>query len=195
MRRRRLRAALLVVVATALAGIGYGVFQRMSVGRTRALLELGADFLPEAAQRIRNFRRVKMANGRVVWEITAEDAQYYQKQDEVVVREPRLTVYLENGTRRAQIAGTEGRIGLEGPEVRTVTLRGAVTARLDDLELETDEATYDSAADLLRAPGTVQIRGQRIDVRGRGLEVAVTPQQLRLLENVETVVRTAHAAS
>jgi len=195
MRRRRLRAAVLVVVAVALAALGYGVARNVAQRPVRTLRELGKDFLPEAAQRIRNFRRVKMEKGRMVWEITAEDAQYYEKQDEVVVRQPRLTVYLEDGTRQARISGSEGLIALTGQELRTVTLRGTVTARLDDLEVNTDEAVYDRATDVLRAPGLVTIRGEQIDLRGRGLEVEVTPQQVRLLEGVHTVLQARHATS
>ena len=50
MRRTRLRAALLVVVSAALAGIGYLVSRNMIARRVRGLEALGKDFLPEVAQ-------------------------------------------------------------------------------------------------------------------------------------------------
>jgi len=188
MRRTRLRAALLVVVAAALVTIGYQVSR--SIGRRpRTWRDLGADFLPQAAQHIRNFRRVKVENGRTMWEITAQDATYFEKQDEVVVREPRVTLFVADGNRQAHIAGTEGRLALDGREVRTLTLRGTVVVQLDDLKLVTDEATYDRARDLIRAPGAVTITGQTLDVRGRGMEFEIAPQQMRLLDDVHTVVR------
>jgi len=195
MRRTRLRAALLVVVAAALAGIGYQVSRTIIVRRTRTWLDLGADFLPQAAQHIRNFRRVKVENGRTVWEITAQDAQYFEKQSEMVVREPRVTLFMASGGRQAHIAGTEGRLTLDGREVRAVTLRGSVIVQLDDLRLVTDEATYEREHDLIRAPGAVTITGRTLDVTGRGMELEVTPQHMRLLDDVHTVVRSSASTS
>ena len=71
MRRSRLRAGLLVVVAIALAGIGYRVWRNVVERTPRSLAELGVELLPEVAQHIQNFHRVKVKNGHMVWEIKA----------------------------------------------------------------------------------------------------------------------------
>jgi LPS export ABC transporter protein LptC len=195
MRRTRLRAALLVVVAAALVGIGYEVSRSIRARKGHTRLDLGADFIPEVAQHIRNFRRVKVEHGRMMWEITAEDARYFEKQDEVVVREPRVTLFLSDGARQAHIAGTEGHLRLEGRELRMLTLQGSVMVQLDDLEMRTETATYERTRDLITAPGPVSIRGRTLDVRARGMEVEITPQHVRLLDDVHTVVRSNAAAS
>src|SRR5437016_5810265 len=109
MRRTRLRAGLLVVVAAALAGIGYEVSRTVGARRARTLADLGSDFLPTVAQHIRSFRRIKVEKGRTLWEITARDAHYYDKQDEIVVREPQMTLDLADSERRAHVSGTERR--------------------------------------------------------------------------------------
>ncbi|HLK12852.1 MAG TPA: LPS export ABC transporter periplasmic protein LptC [Candidatus Binatia bacterium] len=195
MRRTRVRAALLVVVATALAGIGYEVSRSVAARHARTPLDLGADFLPEAAQHIQTFKRIKVERGRTVWEITADDARYFEKQDGIVVREPRVTLFLESG-RQVHIRGTEGQLGLEGGhDLRTFMLRGEVVVQLDDLELHTDQATYTRANDLITAPGAVTIHGKTLDVWGTGMEVEVTPQKIRLLRDVKTRVRGADAAT
>ena len=195
MRRTRLRAALLLVVAAALGGIGYLVSRNVAARRIDPLRELGQDFLPQVAQRIQNFRRVKVKNGRAVWQITAKDAQYFEKGQQIVVHEPRMTLYLEDGKREAHIAGNEGRLQLDGRELESLTLRGGVAVQLDDLRLETEEATYDRARDLLTSPGAVIMRGRTIEVHARGMEVQVGPQHVRLLDAVRTVVRSGAAAS
>jgi LPS export ABC transporter protein LptC len=195
MRRTRLRAGLLVVVAAALGGIGYEVSRTVGAHRARTLADLGSDFLPTVAQHIRSFRRIKVEKGRTLWEITARDAQYFDKQDEIIVREPQITFYLADGVRRAHVSGAEGRLVLAGRELKTFTLRGGVTVRLDDLEVETGEATYDRARDLITSPGPVRMRGRTLDVSGRGMEVQVTPQHVRLLEDVHTTVRSDAAPS
>src|SRR5207253_10996684 len=139
MRRTRLRAGLLVVVAAALVGIGYEVSRTVGARRARTLADLGSDFLPTVAQHIRSFRRVKVEKGRTLWEITARDAQYFDKQDEIVVREPQMTFYLADGQRRAHVLGVEGRLVLAGHELPSPTLRGDVTGKLDQPEVQSVE--------------------------------------------------------
>jgi LPS export ABC transporter protein LptC len=195
MRRTRLRAALLLVVVAALGGIGYLVSRNVAARRTDPLRELGADFLPQVAQRIQNFRRVKVKDGRTVWQVTAKDAQYFEKRSQVVVREPRMTLYLDDGKRQVVIAGEEGDMVVDGRELQRFTLRGNVSVQMDDMQLQTDEATYDRAADLLTAPGVVTMRGPTLEVRGRGMEVNVGPQLVHLLADVHTVVRSNAAQS
>lgn len=189
MRRSRLRAGLLIVVAAALAGIGLATWQNVSARRPHTIADLGADFLPEVAQHIQTFRRVKLKNGKAVWEVEAEDAQYYENDQQVVVRKPKVTFYLENGQRRAELVGAEGRLTLDGKELAAVTLTGEVVLVFDDLVLRTEVATYDHAADRIDAPGAVSIRGKTLDVHGEGLQMDVTPRRVRLLSGVHTVLK------
>jgi len=188
MRRTRLRAALLVVVSAALAGLGYLVSRNVIARRVRGLEALGKDFLPEVAQRIQNFHRVKREHGRTVWEITAREARYFEQDNQIVVLEPRMTFFLKNDGRATHVASAEGRLTLEGRELQRVTLKGNVSVQLDDMEMQTDEATYDTTRDLITAPGIVTMHGRALRVQGRGMEVDVGPQHVRLLEDVHTTV-------
>jgi LPS export ABC transporter protein LptC len=187
MRKTRLRAALLIIVAAAIAGIGWQVSHGLWSRKTRTVHDL-ADFLPKVAQHIRNFRRVKVEHGRTVWEITAQDAQYFEKHDQVVVREPRVTFFMKDG-RQAQVAGTEGRLTIKEHELAAFTLKGSVKVDLNGLQLETEEAVYDREHDLITAPGPVALRGTTLEVHGNGMEIHVTPQQFRVLSDVRTVLR------
>jgi len=190
MRRSRLRAGLLVVVAIALAGIGYRVWRNVVERTPRSLAELGVELLPEVAQHMQNFHRIKVKNGRMVWDIKADDAQFFDKENAVVVRAPELSVYTSTGTLQAWLTGKEGRLALDDEkEVTSVTLTGAVVVWLNDIELSTDVATYEREHDLITAPGSVTIKGRDLDVRAKGMEVDVTPQRIRLLDAVHTVLR------
>ena len=191
MRRSRLRAGLLVVVAMALTGIGYRVWRNVAERTPRSLGELGVELIPEVAQHMQNFHRIKVKNGHMEWEIKADDAQYYQKQNEIVVRVPEVTIYTEQGVQRAWLTGKEAHLGLvdDGKEVGSMELRGDVILWLDDLELRTDTATYDRDRDLITAPGAVTITGRTMNVNADGMEVDVTPQHIRLLENVHTLLK------
>lgn len=188
MQRSRLRVALLAVVVAALTGIGVATWQNVRARQPRTVADLGADFLPDVAQHIQNFRRVKVKDGKAVWEVEADDAQYTDNNN-VVVRNPRVTFHLEGENRRAFLVGAEGHLTLDGKELSAVTIKGDVVLQLDELEFRTDEARYDRAADRIAAPGVVTIRGKTLDVRGLGMEVEVTPRRVHLLREVHTVLR------
>src|SRR3989475_6993244 len=158
MRRKRVRTALLIVVGAALGGIGYLVSRNVVAHRANPLEELGRDFLPQVAQRIQNFRRVKVEHGRMMWEITARDAQFFEQEDQIVVLEPRVTFFMKEEGRQAHLKGSEGRITLEGHEMRAVTLRGRVAVQLDDMELEAEERTYDRAHALSTSPAAASVQ-------------------------------------
>ena len=189
MQRSRLRVALLAVVAAALVGIGAATWQNMHARQPRTVADLGADFLPDVAQHIQNFRRVKVKDGKAVWQVGADDAQYFEGDQQVVVQKPRVTFFMQDSSRHAELVGTEGCLTLAGKELATVTLTGEVVLVLDDLEFRTDEANYDHAADRIAAPGFVTIHGKTLDVSGHGLEVDVTPQRVRILGDVHTVLK------
>ena len=197
MRRSRLRAGLLVVVAMALTGIGYRVWRNVAERTPRSLGELGVELIPEVAQHMQTFHRINVKNGHTEWEIKADDAQYYEKQNEIVVRVPEVTIYTEEGVQRAWLTGKEAHLGLvdDGKEVGSMELRGDVVLWLDDLELRTDTATYDRDRDLITAPGAVTITGRTMNVNADGMEVDVTPQHIRLLENVHTLLKPNAAGS
>lgn len=194
MRRRRVRATLLVVVAAALVGIGYQVVTSVRAVRQRPGRSIVLD-LPAVAQHIRDFRRVKTKNGKPVWEVKAAEARYFDDQDAIVVRAPEVVFFFDDGTRRAALSGAEGRLQLTGQELETVTVSGDVRLVLDDLEFRTKEASYDRARDLIAAPGAVTVTGRRLDVQADGMEVLVTPQRVRLLAQVRTVLRPDVAGS
>ena len=187
--------ALLAVVAAALGGIALATWQNVRAKQPRTIADLGADFLPDVSQHIQNFRRVKLKNGKAVWEVKAEDAQYFEGDRQIVVRNPQVTFYLEGEGRHAELVGAEGRLTLDGKELEAVTLEGNVVLVIDDLEFRTEEAHYDHANDRIAASGIVTIRGKTLDVRGLGLEVDVTPRRVRLLRDVHTVLKSNAATS
>ena len=189
MRRKGLRAALLVVVAVALTGIGYLVNRSVTARRPHTILDLGDDFLPHVAQHIQHFRRVKVEHGRTAWEINARDAQYFEAGKEIVVHDPRMTFFLEKGDRQLHVSGEEGHLLLDGRELRGFTLKGTGVVQIDDIQIETEEATYNRAYDHITAPKLVTLHGRTLDVRGVGMEMHVGPQQVHLLSDVHTVLK------
>lgn len=196
MQRKQLRAVVLLVVVIAFGVIGYQTVRSMAVRKMKqGASALGEKLKAEVVQQMKTFKRIKIEKGRTVWEIEADEAQYLQDASQVVVKGPRVTVHLQDSDRTALISGTEGRITLDGTEVKHVELHGTVSVHYDDLELTTDVATYDQTNDTVRAPGPVTLKGNTVEVHALGMEVEVQAQRVHLLSEVQTVLRGHDAAT
>lgn len=186
MGRRGVRSLLLLVVSTALAGIAWQTWRSVQRSRVRDVAALVRDLVPDVTQHIREFRRVKLKDGRLVWEVEAAEAQYFEAEERIVVMAPRVVVHFEDEPRRAELSGREGHLDLSDRDLDGVRLEGDVRLVLDDMVLTTEQATYDRSRELVVAPGSVVIRGRQIDIEATGMEVELESQRLRLLADVHT---------
>jgi LPS export ABC transporter protein LptC len=188
--RKYLRMTLVLAFLIGLSSVGTLVARSMWRQHQKELLLRGLEILPGVSQHIQDFRRVKMKDGRKVWEVAAADARYFDATNTVVVRGPVLSWYLEDG-RRIGLEGDEGRIVLEDGDVARVELTGGIEVFLADYRVHAETAIYDRAADLITAPGAVEIDGDVLALRGRGMRVHVKNQTLSLDQNVSMVMQPA----
>ena len=185
--RRRLRwlvMGVLVVVLAAGAWLlqrGYAARQRAQ--QTRPFVEA----LPNVAQRIQNFHRVKVENGRKVWEVSAREAQYLEEEQLVVVDAPVVEIFLADG-RTVALRGKGGKVFLADRELKRVELEGDIDIELGDYAMHTDAAHYEAEGGVIVAPGQVRITGTGFELQGEHMEVNVSAQQLVLSEHVQTTL-------
>src|SRR5688500_9801240 len=97
--RKTRRRVLLLVVIVALGGVAYKVVETVSQARqeiaqnpTKAL-----DYLPDSALHVKDFRRAKVENGRKIWEVVGEEADYFKDQNQAVIKKPRFVYYDRKG--------------------------------------------------------------------------------------------------
>jgi LPS export ABC transporter protein LptC len=175
---------LVVLLVVGLVGVLVALVGRaVLVHRQSDLAQKGLDFIPEVAQRIQDFHRVQVRDGRKVWEIAAAEARYFDEEQRVDVREPNLQLYLSDG-KQVGIKGSSGRVSLDGKELKSVELEGGIEVSLANYKVETEYAVYDRARDLISAPGGVRISGSDLQAQGGAMEVEVGTQQLRLRRDV-----------
>jgi LPS export ABC transporter protein LptC len=193
--RKRLRLLLGGVLVLALAGVGLQLLHNRWMQRLRSLRTAELDFLPEVAQRIQNFRRVKMDGDRKEWEVAAREAQYFEDDHEIVVTGPEVSFYLEDGEGTVSLRGEHGRIRLDGREMDRVELEGGIEVHFQDYLVRTDRAVYERAADTVVSPA-VTISGNGIELRGGRMTIEMGAQTVRLDGKVATQLRGAeHDAS
>jgi LPS export ABC transporter protein LptC len=186
MQRAQLRLIVLALAVASLAWIGYRVAD-MLANRRQDAVDTALRLLPDAAQRLQEFRRVKLEHGRRVWELSAQEAQYFDDAQQAVVRGPEMVFYTD-GQEKARLSGEEGRLTFEGTDLRVVEMRGGVRVEGAGYVLETGVATYERARDVVVAPGSVRIAGHNLTVQGNEMEISVAARVLTLHRDVHVTL-------
>lgn len=181
--RKRLRQAVFGSVVLLLCTVGFLVGRSLWRQHRQDLAQKALEFIPGVSQHIRDFHRVKVQDGRKVWEVSAEDAQYFEDEKTVVVRAVVLSVFLRDG-RTVGLKGDEGRIALDGRDIARVEVTGAVEVAVADYTVRTERATYDHGQRQISTPGAVEISGHALELHGDRMEVDVDAERLHLVHHV-----------
>jgi LPS export ABC transporter protein LptC len=190
MSREQVRFVIALTVAVSLVIVGYYVATTLQAQRLREqdLAQLVKDVAPEAAQRMRNFRRAKIRDGKKVWEIAARQARYSQETNEIVVEGPEVSLFLKEGETIA-LRCKEGRVYLNDDEdVIRMEFSGELEMRVNDFVITTPNAVYESAHNTITSPGPVHIVGRGLAVEGQGYTVDVAEKRVTLNTNVRSTV-------
>lgn len=188
--RKRLRLSIGALVVVLLGSIGFLVGRSLWQQYQRDLAQKGLEFLPGVSQHIQDFHRVKVQDGRKVWEVSAQDAQYFEEANLIVVRAAVMELYLRDG-RTIGLKGDEARIVLAGREVQRVELNGSIEVTASDYLVRTDRAIYDHTRDLISTLGAVEISGRALQLRGDRMEVQVDTERVTLFRNVSMQLQPA----
>lgn len=172
-------AAVLLVLAAGAYLVGESLWRQSRLD----VVQKALDVLPGVAQHLQNFRRVQTEGGRTVWEVSADDARFFAADNIIMVRKPLIAWYPEEG-RRLGLQGDEGRVVLEGNDVRFVEMRGKVEVDLAEFRVEVGEAVYDRELERITAPGGIVIAGPNIDARGDDVVVELGERRLTVMSNV-----------
>lgn len=186
--KARLRIVIFLALIALLGGMGLMVRRAFQTNKEFEMAQKVLELVPDAAQRIKDFHRVQVRDGRKEWEIAAAEARYFDEEQKVVVRRPMLRLYLKDG-RSVGIQGEEGVVLLDGKELRSMDLDGSIEVSLADYTMRTASAHYDRAQDMISSPAEVEISGGDVDARGVGMQVEIAEQRFRLLRDVQMVVQ------
>lgn len=191
MSRYQVRFVTAVAAVLLMVGVVYHLTAtlRKQHQNAKIIAKMKADIVPEADQRLQNFRRVQVRDGKKIWEIAARQARYFEADGEVIVEAPEVSFYLTDGEVVALRCG-EGRLHM-GKDEKTITqmkLKNDLQIQIGEFSLRTQEAVYDSEHDTISSPGAVQITGRGLLVEGQGYTVDVADKRLTLNADVRTTV-------
>ncbi|MEA2627496.1 MAG: hypothetical protein QOD06_3541 [Candidatus Binatota bacterium] len=183
-RRRKIRWALAVVVSLCLGGIGYQVYRNVAAQGEKSIDGTALDgMLPEAVQWIQDFHRIEIKDGRKVWEVEGDEAQYLEDTGTVLVRAPRASMFMKDGD-EVTVKGGQGTLKFVGKDLEEVVLRDDVEIHFRDFVVRAPSATYHRKSQKIIARGAVSIVGERLEVQGTNMVVYVDDRRFQLRRNV-----------
>jgi LPS export ABC transporter protein LptC len=186
--RRRVRTLLGLALVVAVGAVGVQLARSQWAQHLRSLRTRELDFLPQVAQRIQNFRRVKMDGDRKVWEVAAREAQYFEEDRQIVVDEPRVSFFVKDDQGIVSVKGKQGKILLDGREMDRVDLEGDIELRFRDYLVQTERASYQRAEDAVVSPGAVVVTGNGLSLNADRMAVEMESQHVRFEGKVRTVL-------
>ena len=145
------------------------------------------DYLPEYSLQIKDFHRSKIENGRKVWELFGEEANYYREQKEAVIKKPRFYYYDKKGE-VAETKGDEAVVYLNEKELERMELRGGIEVTFQGYVLKSEEANYTPAKDQIVLPSRTTVVGEGISVEGGRMEVELEEKKIRMIQAVRTKI-------
>jgi LPS export ABC transporter protein LptC len=178
-----------MVILLSLAGVTYKVAQivRRVQKDVKSNPVKALDYLPESALRLKDFHRAKIENGRKVWELFGDEANYFKEQKEAVVKRPRFYYYDKNGN-IAETKGDEALVYLNEKELERMEVRGAIQVTFQGYVLKSEEANYLPAKDQIVLPTRTTVVGDGIEVEGERMEVELEDKKIRLVNAVKTKI-------
>lgn len=186
--RKRKRLILLVVILLSLGGVAYKVAESIWVMKAREFRKNPLkvlDYLPESALHMKDFRRAKIEDGRKVWELIGDEANYFKEQKEAVIKKPRFYYYGKKGE-TTETTGEVAHLYFNEKELEKMQLQGRIQVTYQGYVLKSDEAIYLPAKEQIVLPSRASMVGDGVELEGSRMEVELGDKKIRLLRNVKT---------
>ena len=188
--RKRKRLILLGVIFLALGGVVYKVAESIWIMKTQEIRKnplKALDYIPESALHMKDFRRAKIEDGRKVWELFGDEANYFKDQKEAVIKKPRFYYYNKNGE-TAETTGDTARLFFNEKEMEKMQLNGEIQVTYQGYVLKSEEAIYLAAEQRIFLPTRATVAGDGLEVEGARMEVELEAKKVRLVQNVKTKI-------
>lgn len=187
--RKARRSILLLAILLSLGGVAFKVteiMRRMHKDIKANQIKV-LDYLPESNLRLKDFHRAKIEDGRKVWELFGEEANYFKEQKEAVIKKPRFYYYDKKGD-VAETKGDEALLYLNEKQLERMDLRGAVQVTFQGYVLKSEEANYLPAKDQIVLPNHTTVVGDGLALEGSSMEVELEAKKIRLVHAVKTKI-------
>jgi LPS export ABC transporter protein LptC len=136
-----------------------------------------------ADSRIEKIRFVEEKQGQKTWELEAKAVQQYQGQNVMVLEDVRVTFFMKDG-RTVTVLGSRGKVY---QDTKNMELEGNIVINSSEgYQLKTHSMTYVHQEKRIRTPDLVELDGEQVWMKGRGVLVDLEAQTVKVLHEVKT---------
>lgn len=186
--RKRRRFILLMAIFISLGGVGYKVAESLWTMKANEIKKnplKALDYLPESALHMKDFRRAKVEDGRKVWEIVGDEADYYKDQKQAIIKNPRFYYYDKKGE-ATETTGETAKLLFNEKELQQMQLRGSIQVTYQGYVLKSEEAIYLPDKQQIVLPTRTTVVSDGLELEGSRMEVELDEKKVRLLQDVKT---------
>lgn len=187
--RKIRRGLLLAAILLSLGAVTYkvaDVVQKMKkIDSKKPIVAL--DALPDTLLHIKDFHRAKIENGRKVWELFGDEANYLKDKRQAVIKKPRF-LYYDKKDETAETSADEALVFLNEKELERLELKGGVRVAMKGYVLTSETANYLPAKEQIFLPSRTLVAGEGISIEGASMEVELESKKIRLVRDVKTKI-------
>jgi len=177
-RKKRIAAAVLLLILAAVAGGLWGI-RETSRGGLKILLE-------KTDLDVKDVRFTEVGESGEKWEIRAERARYFRKENKALFDRADIRLVLKDG----KVFRVRGDRGSMDTSSRDIELTGNVTVESDGGDrFSTDRLQYSHEKGIVSADGAVVLENARMRIDAVGMKLSLVRKEVSLLAGVKAEVR------
>jgi len=188
--RKRFRLYLLIGIFLSLGLFSYKVIKEKLAATEGPKMTHLEDETPGAGLTVKDFHRVKIEDGRKVWEVAGEEVRYLKEAGQVEIKNPRFVFYTKQGE-PMEGEGSEGQMVLNQNEIEHMRLTGGIEFKYSGFTFSTEEVIYQKDKEQVYSPGKIFLKGEGLQLEGIGMELALKDEKLKLLKRVKSKIEPA----
>ena len=139
---------------------------------------------------LERFERSETVDGKLLWKIVGENAQYFPEKNSVLIRNCDLFFATEK-EEAVRIRSKEASIALKDASLSRADLSGEVSLDYENgkVVINSDKAAFLQEERKISVEGPVQIKSQWYEVKGIGLSADLETKEFKILKDVDSTIK------
>jgi LPS export ABC transporter protein LptC len=180
---KRIKIAILISIGLIVLVVSLSLWTSYRGRKSVEEMNLPKILIDGADSRIEKIRFVEEKEGRKTWELEANAMQHYQGQNVMILEDVRLTFFSKDG-RTFTVTGKQGRVSQDTKDMELVG--EVVVSSSDGYRLMTHSMAYTHQGKKIRTQDAVELDGDQLRLKGRGMIVDMEAQTVSVLHEVRT---------
>jgi len=180
---KRLKIAILISFGFILLVVSLSLWAHYRTKKPPMEVPLPKIAFEGADSRIEKIRFVEEKQGKKTWELEAKAIQQYQGQNVMILEDVKITFFAKDD-KTVTVTGNRGRVY---QDTKNMELEGDIVVNSSEgYRLKTHSMAYNHQERRIRTPDPVELDGEQLSMKGRGVLVDLEAQTVKVLHEVKT---------